>query len=368
MKTLKRVLAIIAFGAVGAGVGWGLMNFLLAYLPDGGMGAYFILLGAAVPIFYLHIIVHEAGHLLGGRLSGYTFVSFRVGNIMIARENGKLVRKKHTVAGTAGQCLLSPPDMVDGKFPLVLYNAGGGVMNLLLGAASFGLFVLLSGLLSVGFLVSAVIGLFMALFNLIPLRLGMVPNDGYNMLLMGREENAAARRAFWVLLRANGMFTNGTRPRDLPTEWLDWIESGPLDDPMVASATTLQYAYLLDKGDTAEARARMQFLLDNATLTGVHKNELLCELLFLELIRECRPPEIEKLYTKELQDYIKLTATYASRQRLLYGYHRLFTKDTTAAERHLALFQKACKTSTSLGEVPGEQELIALVDEITCPL
>ncbi|MCL2368603.1 MAG: hypothetical protein FWC72_06375 [Oscillospiraceae bacterium] len=32
------------------------------------------------------------------------------------------------------------------------------------------------------------------------------------------------------------------------------------------------------------------------------------------------------------------------------------------AERHLALFHKACSTPASLGEIPGEQALIALVD------
>ena len=32
--------------------------------------------------YFLHIIIHESGHLLFGLFSGYQFVSFRVGSLM----------------------------------------------------------------------------------------------------------------------------------------------------------------------------------------------------------------------------------------------------------------------------------------------
>ncbi|MBO5413517.1 MAG: hypothetical protein J6A29_04410, partial [Clostridia bacterium] len=55
---------------------------------------------------YLHTIIHEAGHLVFGLLSGYKFVSFRIGNIMLIKIKNKLKFKKFSLLGTAGQCLM----------------------------------------------------------------------------------------------------------------------------------------------------------------------------------------------------------------------------------------------------------------------
>lgn len=79
---------------------------------------------------YLQIILHEGGHLVCGLLSGYRFVSFRIGSWMLQKENGKLCLHRYTLAGTGGQCLLAPPEMTNGKMPYQLYNLGGVLMNL----------------------------------------------------------------------------------------------------------------------------------------------------------------------------------------------------------------------------------------------
>ena len=84
--------------------------------------------------FFFHIIIHEAGHLVFGLLTGYKFSSFRVASFMWLKEDGKLKLKRLSIAGTGGQCLMTPPDMKDGKMPLVLYNLGGSFLNITLGA------------------------------------------------------------------------------------------------------------------------------------------------------------------------------------------------------------------------------------------
>ena len=61
--------------------------------------------------FYLQTILHEGGHLVCGLLTGYRFVSFRIGSWMVQRENGRLRFHRYTLAGTAGQCLLAPPEL-----------------------------------------------------------------------------------------------------------------------------------------------------------------------------------------------------------------------------------------------------------------
>ena len=67
------------------------------------------------------ITLHEGGHLVCGLLSGYRFCSFRVGSLMWMRtEDGHLRLRRLRLAGTGGQCLRAPPDMVGGRLPVTL--------------------------------------------------------------------------------------------------------------------------------------------------------------------------------------------------------------------------------------------------------
>lgn len=79
----------------------------------------------------IQIIIHESGHLVFGLFTGYKFSSFRIFSFMWVKENGKVRLRRLSIAGTGGQCLMSPPDMVEGRIPVVLYNLGGSFMNIL---------------------------------------------------------------------------------------------------------------------------------------------------------------------------------------------------------------------------------------------
>jgi len=58
---------------------------------------YYFLLSRFLGAVFFHIILHEAGHLVGGLLSGYKFISFRVGSFALVRRDGKFVRKSYRV-------------------------------------------------------------------------------------------------------------------------------------------------------------------------------------------------------------------------------------------------------------------------------
>ena len=47
--------------------------------------------------FFFHIIIHEAGHLVFGLLTGYKFSSFRVASFMWLKEDGKLKLKRLSI-------------------------------------------------------------------------------------------------------------------------------------------------------------------------------------------------------------------------------------------------------------------------------
>ena len=86
-----------------------------------------ILLGIFICAFVamiLQTIIHEGGHLIFGLLSGYHFGSFRVFNLIWIKEDGAIRLRRLSITGTAGQCLMVPPEPVDGKFPVVLCSTG----------------------------------------------------------------------------------------------------------------------------------------------------------------------------------------------------------------------------------------------------
>ena len=105
-------------------------------MPAGGLLLFIPLLLSVYAALLLQIVIHEAGHLVFGLVTGYQFVSFRIWNMMWLKKDGKIQFKRMSLAGTGGQCLMSPPDLADGKMPVLLYNFGGAIMNLF-SAASF---------------------------------------------------------------------------------------------------------------------------------------------------------------------------------------------------------------------------------------
>lgn len=315
--------------------------------------------------YLIQVPIHEGGHLLFGLLTGYRFVSFRVGSFTLITQNGKLTRKCFRIPGTLGQCLMDPPEPIDDKFPATLYHLGGSLLNLIVSAILFGIAALLwmSGL-TAGvppfFLVGA-IGVLLALSNLLPIKMSGVATDGYNALKMGKDP--LADRSFWLQLRINALQTAGMRLRDMPEEYFTLPTDADLSNVHITSWAYFRFCYLFDLREfTAAEDFARPFLTKESKLLGIYQNELRCDLLFLMLLAAAPREEIDGLYTMELQKYVKATACYPSRQRLLYAYAKLILNDQAACQTALEQFQKVSKTHPFPGEVAGEAELVALVD------
>lgn len=146
---------------------------LLFYIVGGLVGAYVCI--------FLQTIIHETGHLIFGLLSGYQFSSFRIFNFMWLKEEGTLKLRKMSIVGTSGQCLMVPPELKDGKIPIMLYNFGGVILNVISSVISLVIAIITfeSRWSLFGFLM-AVEGIILAFLNGIPLKLSGLSNDGYN--------------------------------------------------------------------------------------------------------------------------------------------------------------------------------------------
>ena len=325
-----------------------------------------ILIIEMIVVVFVHIIIHEAGHLLFGLISEYQFVSFRIGSLMFIKENGKIKSKKFNIVGTGGQCLMMPPENANTyNYPYKLYNLGGSIANIIFALISLILYYWIpkTDYLSEFLIISFAIGTASALINGIPLKISGMANDGYNMISLNKDKEA--RRALYLQLYINGLQTKGSRLKDIPEEYFELPDYADLTNPLIVTIGVFKCNYLHDKKDFIRAKEHSVYLIKDAPgLLGVHKNELECELLFYELIGSCREDEIDRLYTKELQTYIKNTSTYVSRRRLMYALEIFANHDKSAADKELEQFEKVARSYPFTAEIEAEREMIKLIDNL----
>ncbi len=357
----KAIGRLIPF-AVGCIIGGFLGAFLASSIGDNDALLLPFLLSLAVGLFivvYLHIIVHEAGHLIAGLATGYHFSSFRIGCVMLLKQDGKLVWKRFSLAGTGGQCLMEPPELVDGKIPYVLYNLGGCLMNLLVSILFFFLWLCLprSSIWSTICMMVAVYGVILALLNGIPMRIGNMDNDGRNVISLGKSKDAL--RAFWIQMKINQKISLGMRVKDMPEAWFLLPPDSDMQNSMVATIAVFACNRLIDQQNFQEAERKIKQLLAMDTgIVGLHRNLLVGDQCYLELIGENRPEVLETMYTKELKAFMKSMKTFPSVLRTEYAYALLFEKDTVKAEKIKAQFEKIAKKYPYPGDVQSERELM----------
>lgn len=368
LKDLQRdnMIARIIQMLVGAGCG---IFIIIAFGPEklfgGGSREFLIQMALCMLMifvsYYIQAVIHETGHLVFGLLSGYKFVSFRIGGVMIIKENGKLRGKLYNIVGTGGQCLMMPPPWSE-NLRNVLYNLGGCIFNFIAGAVFLLVFIFtekgsffsaFSGTLSV-------VGFGNVALNGIPLRMNGISNDGNNALLL--KKDPLALRAFWLQLYVNGLISKGERMRNMPEEWFFLPEGRALSDPMICTVGVMKYNYYFDIHDFEKAEETAEYMLRAPGLLGLHKNELSCELLFLRVFRKAHPSEIEPLRTRELDRYIKATASYVSRCRLEYAWQLLYKRNLTLAKKCLEVFERRVKTYPYSSEIENEKEIVELIN------
>ena len=360
-KKFNWAMLLLMAGSLVLGGFCGKMIVDVALQQELGPGQYLLtilglILGLYV-ILFAHVAIHEAGHLAFGLLTGYGFSSFRLGSIMLLQENGKLRLRKLSLPGTGGQCLMTPPELVNGIIPYLLYNLGGCIMNLAVSAVALLLWALLpkNTVVSVLLMMAAVFGLVLALSNGIPARMGNVDNDGCNALTLAKHPEAM--KAFWLQLKINEQLSKGVRLKDMPEAW--FAEPENMDNGLNAVAAIFVANRLLDEHRFQEAWSKQETLLaDDNALSELHQSLVTCDLLYCELIGENRPEVREQLMTKEQKKYMQAMKKSISVLRTEYVLALLGDRDQEKAASLLAQFEKRAKTYPYPCEVESERELI----------
>ena len=306
---------------------------------------------------WLTLIIHEGGHLVFGLLTGYKLLSFRVGSLTFVKKNGRTEIKKFSIAGTGGQCIMMPPECPEPeKAPFMLYHAGGGILNLLT-AAIF----LTVGLLSGNYWVKTalvILGGFSVMqgaFNLIPLNIKL-PNDGYNLLNM--KKNVGDRISIYKQLRLNGLLYEGKTYSEIPDELFELGSEG-----LFGSITQIvKGAKYIEQGDFAAAEEQFAQCAGEDNPIDIYRFESKAELMFCKVMNGAPAEEIDALYDKELEKYMKAAGkTQIGKHRQLYAYQLIYKRDARAAAGEYEAAMKLKETYPVEGELKSELMLIDCV-------
>ena len=345
----------------------GVGGFLFAKVTDelfGGKlkGPAAILVGIGILLLlvisvFIHMFLHECGHLLFGLLSGYSFQSIRWGSIMLMKTEEGIRMARYSLAGTGGQCIMMPPDTSDEDMPTSLYNLGGILVN--------GVVVILSVILYLIFaknvyvlLLSAfmvLIGIYLIIVNGIPM--ASMGNDGYNALHLAKDP--IAKHCFKLQLLIVAQSAKNIPITDLPSEWFDWEEKVS-DNALIMGQGVNRLEWLVYSKRIQEASELSTFILEN-----VHKlADVLMHLVYIEHI-SCMiwlgvdREQIIESFEKYKKD-ILLMRQLPSTQRMLYLFYSYVEADEKKANKAKKQFEKIAANYPYPCEIEIERQLMDL--------
>lgn len=365
----RKYIGMVFFLVIGGVCGWFFGYYLGETVSEGAgpgetlMAVGLLLLGFYV-MLYLQIVIHEAGHLVFGLVTGYRFLMFRIGSLTLLRDpdSGKVRIKRMQLAGTGGQCLLVPPVPVDGRIPFALYHLGGSLMNLIASAVFFVLYLVSRPIptLSLIMLVGVIVGIAFALMNGIPMRLGAIDNDGYNFL--SQTKSAAAMEAMRIQLLIVAESAKGIRLRGMPSAWFEIPEGWDSENSLIAVIRVFACNRLMDEGRYAETEEAIRTLLGEKTgIIGIHRSLLLCDRATCLLLLG-RVSEADALLTKELKAFMKAMKTNPSILRSQYAFARLSQKDPKLAESVRHDFDRCAAKHPYPADIESELDILTAID------
>lgn len=288
-KNWKNILSWVLLLSASAFIG----IFGSIYIPQifSELGFFHFILAFVVFIlsFPLHIILHEFGHLVAGKLSGYTFIMFRLFSTVWIQTNNGISKRKQYVPGILGQALMKPPVNVD-KPPFLLYHSGGLIMNMLTTV----FFVLIgrsidSQIISLFFYAAAVMAIVLFVMNVLPIK----GTDGYNILFHFKEPDTLTE--YTNLLNLYSGMVQGESFTALK-RFIDVDSLDKIDNPNAVTFYTALASAYYEEFEWEKARDIYSMLWNNRSkLIEPHKPEVYYNYLFTLYLTEPKHLDIERI-------------------------------------------------------------------------
>lgn len=209
------------------------------------------------------LAVHEAGHLVAGRIMGFRFGFFAIGPVWLAREGASIrLRWNRLPAAWGGMALAYPTDTRALAARMAFYAAGGPLASLALSVVAFWVGNSIPALTSLSrwAMVLALMSACVLVATVQPFGTGIgVRSDGGKVLLFAANRVKAKEEAAVVALM--GLAAAGVRPREWSAELVR--TAGAIRSPaaLALGAMTLVLRHRLDQGNRLQAEAAVDALL-----------------------------------------------------------------------------------------------------------
>jgi len=314
--------------------------------------------------FVIQIIMHELGHLVFGLLSGYEFVSFRVGSLMLVKTNGKFELKKYSLANIVGQCLLTVDKDIKGNFPFVLYLLGGVISNTIFSTLCF-----IAGILASNYYirlimyVMAICGYYIALTNGVPYTINGTPNDGKNIVDCLNDKNI--RDCLYVQLKVCKHLSDGKRYKDIDDELLNVGSNVDKNNILVRYVLVVRQCKLFDQLNFDLANKLINELLnDYENQNDINSNILKLDKLIIDLINNKLDADTSVLYTKSMKVFMRSMAKDPCVILTNYVYDKLYLNDEKAANKQKKIFKTIKNSYPYKGQLVALNEMMDYIDTL----
>lgn len=275
-STARELAGGFAAGAVAMGAGYwlfsrgGLLPATSAELSSLGVALAFVGFMLLIPVV---LVVHEGGHLLGGRLVRFRFHLFVVGPLMVVRTTEGIRARLNTNLSLYGGLAASVPTAFhDLNRRMAVMVAGGPAASLMSGAVAIATYlavglhtVVPEGAVPVAWLGSQGVLMFggaslgIGLITLVPATTSGFFTDGARLWRLLRDHPTAERDTAATMV---GLLGLTQRPRDWDANLVATASAGEDGSLFDVEGRRLAYLHALDTGRLEAAREWLQKALD----------------------------------------------------------------------------------------------------------
>lgn len=295
---LKIGIGLIAGTAAGYGIGKFMGGSGIDFVGKPSLWGVFL----SIPVaFYLCIIVHELGHVLGGLIMGNDFVFVTAGPFKLSKEEGKLRFNINKHINLSGGLAMTLPKKVEGfrlrRFVVIF---GGPLFSLLSAVGCYFVFKFSSSANGqVFFLLFGILSALIFVVTIVPRNVNGMMTDGYQLMMIFRNDIKAEKYA--DMLHLTALNQQGKSPAEYPPTILNKYQEGPIESPLDLAIHQFQYYKELAVENYDKAEHHINIVEENAAIypTAFYPDVIAEPYFFYTMIR---PDENKTKYLNSLMD------------------------------------------------------------------
>ncbi len=309
-----------------------------------------------IPFFFIFVLIsaviyatiHEFGHVLFGWATGYELDAFAVFGYTFVNVDGRYVLKRMYIPGTGGANMMHCAKNKTNA-PYGLYIMGGVIITAIVTVISIESMILINdAFISIFFYAMTLTGIFMTIYNAIPLKTKTgVYNDGMILELFRKDERS--QEVFNKGQAVNLLALRGVSIKDAPEELFEIPESYRTA-PFANELRVSKAEYLSYNGRCAEAESELESIIHEFGESDKALNDVATCLLLLNYItNDADKEKIENVYQNNKKSIETLARYYLTAKYVSIAYKLKFENEWNVDKEVREFYKLAKKQDLNSG-------------------